>query len=240
MERLQKLLARAGIASRRAAEKLIVDGRVTVDGAVVDVLGARADAATQEIAVDGEPIRMPDQTYLLVLNKPAGVLSTRADDRGRGTVMQFVPEHLRSLVYPVGRLDLDSTGLLLLTNDGPLAFRLIHPSFHVPKRYVVNVARPPDESQIDKLRHGVEIEDGRTAPAEVERNGTDPCCLTIVLYEGRKRQIRRMLRAVGNEVVALKRVSFGPLELGDLPSGKVRELTADEARALREAVGLDK
>ncbi len=240
MERLQKLLARAGIASRRTAEKLIVDGRVTVDGAVVDVLGARADAATQEIAVDGRPIRMPDQVHLLALNKPAGVLSTREDDRGRGTVMQFVPEELRSLVYPVGRLDLDSTGLLLLTNDGPLTFRLIHPSFHVPKRYIVHVARPPDDAQVQMLREGVEIEDGRTAPAEVERCGDDPCCLSIVLYEGRKRQIRRMLRAVGNEVVALERVAFGPLELGDLPPGKLRELTADEARALREAVGLDK
>lgn len=212
---------------------------MTVDGQVVDILGTRADAATQEIALDGVPIRMPDRIHLLALNKPAGVLSTRDDDRGRPTVVQYLPEALRSLVYPVGRLDMDSTGLLLLTNDGPLTFRLIHPSFHVPKRYVVRALHPVENAQVQALRNGVQIEDGRTAPADVELCAGDPCRLVIVLYEGRKRQIRRMLRAVGNEVVTLERVAFGPLELGSLAPGALRELTADETRALREAVGLE-
>lgn len=201
-------------------------------------LGARADPARSEIALDGRPITLAQHTHVLMLSKPAGFLSTHQDERGRPTVMDFVPPNLRPLLYPVGRLDLNSTGLLLLTNDGLLAFRLTHPSFHVPKRYLVVAQRPPTAAELEALRRGVELEDGPTAPAQVRASAGDPRSLEITLHEGRKRQIRRMLQAVSNEVVGLTRVGVGPLELGDLPPGRIRELTAPELAALRAAVGL--
>ena len=174
-----------------------------------------------------------------MLNKPAGVVCTRDDDRGRPTVMDFVPPELARLVYPVGRLDLNSTGLVLLTNDGPLAFRITHPSHHVPKTYLVCTEGPLGEREVAALRAGVEIEDGITAPAEVSVEPQERRRLTIVLYEGRKRQIRRMLRAVGTEVVSLHRVAIGPLQLGDLAEGQVRALSEGELAALCGAVGLE-
>ena len=212
---------------------------MSVDGEVVTRLGTKADPTASEIAVDGRPIALPDETHALILNKPPGVLSTRSDDRGRPTVMQFVPPHLRALVYPVGRLDMDSTGLLLLTNDGTLAFRVTHPSCHVPKTYLVTTARPVATREVLALRNGVELEDGMTAPAEVTADPQDRRRLTIVLYEGRKRQIRRMMQAIGNEVVRLHRVAIGPLELGGLAEGQVRNLTDQELTDLRAAVGID-
>lgn len=174
-----------------------------------------------------------------MLNKPAGVVCTRDDDRGRPTVMHFVPPDLARLIYPVGRLDLNSTGLVLLTNDGPLAFRITHPSYHVPKTYLVCARDALGEREVAALCAGVEIEDGVTAPAEITVAPQDRRRLTIVLYEGRKRQIRRMLRAVGTEVVSLHRVAVGPLQLGDLPEGKVRDLTEAELAEVRRAVRLE-
>lgn len=188
--------------------------------------------------MDGRPITLPDRLHVLALNKPVGVLSTRTDDRGRRTVMEFVPESLRELLYPIGRLDFNSTGLLLLSNDGPLTFRLTHPSYHVPKTYIVQVERPVTDGELAVLAQGVLLEDGMTAPAEVSRHEGHPTRLRIVLREGRKRQVRRMLGAVGNEVTALRRTGFGPLELGDLPEGTIRELSASEVQALRRAVSL--
>ena len=238
MERLQKLLARAGIASRRAGEQIILSGRVTIDGEVVAQLGVKADPAVQEIAVDGRPLVLPEATHALMLNKPAGVLSTREDDRGRPSVMDFVAEDLRRLVYPVGRLDKDSTGLILLLNDGALAFRLTHPSYHVPKTYCVLASRPLSAAETRLLSAGVELEDGMTAPARVEAEVGHPERLLIVLYEGRKRQIRRMLQAIGVQTILLQRIAMGPLQLGALPRGAVRELAFQELSALRRAVGL--
>ena len=202
-------------------------------------MGTKADAATCEIAVDGRPVRICTTHYTFMLNKPPGVLSTREDDRVRPTVMRFVPEQLRTLVSPVGRLDYNSTGLILLMNDGPLAFRLTHPSFHVPKRYAVKTERPLSEAEVAALRAGVELDDGLTAPADVAVDAADGRRLLITLYEGRKRQVRRMVRAVGTEVVALQRQGFGPLELGDLAPGEIRPLTPEETTALRTAVGYE-
>jgi 23S rRNA pseudouridine2605 synthase len=238
LERLQKLLARAGVASRRASEQLILAGRVTVDGQTVCELGARADPATSEIAVDGTPLVFPGQTYAFILHKPDGVLSTRHDDRERRTVMDFVPEEARALVYPVGRLDLHSAGLLLLLSDGALAFRLTHPSYHIPKRYRVALSAAVGDEDIHRLQTGIELPDGLTAPTEAIPDPGDATRLTMTLYEGRKRQIRLMFQALGFRVLGLQRVAMGPLELGDLPTGAIRALTGDELAALRQAVGL--
>lgn len=239
MERLQKLLAHAGVASRRASEDLIVHGRVTVDGQVITELGAKADPHTSRIAVDGQPIHLPRETYLFALNKPPGIVSTRHDERGRTTIMHFIKPKLRSLVYPVGRLDMDSTGLILLTNDGELTHRLAHPSYHVQKTYVLRTQRPLTSNELDSLRRGAPISGGVTAPADVTPDPGDQCRLQIVLHEGRKRQIRRMLRALNNEVLKLHRIAFGPIDLGDLQQGQVRRLSDAEYRRLRQAVNLD-
>ncbi len=211
---------------------------MTVDGQIVTELGTKADPRVNEIAVDGRPLSLPEHTVAWMLNKPAGVLSTREDDRARPTVMGFIPPELRALVYPVGRLDLMSTGLILLTNDGPLAFRLTHPSHHTPKTYLVDVAPVLSATAVQALREGVPIEDGTTAPAEVSVAAGAPQRLTIVLYEGRKRQIRRMVRAVGAEVVGLQRVAIGPLRLGELAEGQARELLPAELADLYRAVGM--
>jgi 23S rRNA pseudouridine2605 synthase len=252
MERLQKLLAQAGIASRRASEELILSGRVTVDGEVVRELGTKADLAQSEVCVDGQPIAAAPRRHHIALNKPAGHICTREDTHGRPTVMDLIPAELRTTVYPVGRLDRDSSGLLLLTNDGPLAHKLIHPRYHVPKTYIATVHGEVRPSDLARLRHGVEIADeaGRpsgivTAPAEVRIIANAPgkgspsrlATLEIILREGRKRQVRRMCHAVGHPVVELRRTVFGSVPLGDLPPGKWRELTEAEVAALRALVG---
>jgi len=201
-------------------------------------LGTKADPAINEIAVDGRPIVVTNVIHAFALSKPAGVVSTRDDDRGRPTVMAFVPAAVRGLVYPVGRLDLKSTGLVLLTNDGALAFRLTHPSYHVPKTYRVRARRPIGRAQAEALAGGVELDDGLTAPAEVTLDADDPSMLTMVLYEGRKRQIRRMLTALGNETTSLRRTAIGPLGVGRLADGETRPVTDAELGQLRKAVGL--
>ena len=228
--RLAKHLAHAGVASRRAAEALVAEGRVTVDGAVV-LDPARDVDGSEAIAVDGEAVRQPGRRVVYALNKPAGVLSTARDTHGRPTVVDLVPGERR--LYPVGRLDAESTGLILLTDDGELAHVLTHPRFEVPKIYRARVVGHPGPRALRALREGVDLEDGRTAPARVRLlHGGD---LEITIHEGRKRQIRRMLDAVGHEVLSLQRTGFGPLTLGGLAPGRHRRLGAAEVAALREA-----
>ncbi|HKP90529.1 MAG TPA: pseudouridine synthase [Thermoleophilaceae bacterium] len=228
--RLAKYLAHAGVASRRAAERLIADGRVTVGGGVVTDPARDVDESS-DVAVDGEPVA-PEGRVVYALNKPAGVVSTARDTHGRPTVTELVPAERR--LYPVGRLDADTTGLILVTNDGALANLLTHPRYEVPKTYVVRVEPAAvGEAELRRLREGVELDDGRTAPAGARQ--LRPGVLELTLREGRKRQVRRMCEAVGHRVVELERVAFGPLRLGDLGAGRHRRLTAAEVERLRAA-----
>jgi 23S rRNA pseudouridine2605 synthase len=227
--RLAKYLAHAGVASRRASESIIADGRVTVDGAVVTDPARDVDDS-RRVTVDGRRVKTARTHHVYLLNKPAGVLSTAKDPQGRTTVVSLVKTGER--LYPVGRLDYDTTGLILLTNDGDLAHRLTHPSFEVPRTYRARVANPPvNEPALRALREGVTLEDGVTAPAKVRKVGADRLELTI--HEGRKRQVKRMLEAVGHPVRTLERVQFGPLRLGGLQEGEFRELKASEVEHLR-------
>ncbi len=230
--RLAKYLAHAGVASRRAAERLIADGRVTVGWEVVRD-PARDVGDDSDVAYDGEPLRGEEPRVAYALHKPAGVVSTAHDTHGRPTVTDLVPGERR--LYPVGRLDADSTGLILLTNDGELANRLTHPRFEVDKAYRARVGGGPiSERALRALRAGITLDDGPTAPARVRR--LDAHTLELTIHEGRKRQVRRMCEAVGHPVRELARVRFGPLELGDLAPGRARRLTAAELRALADAV----
>jgi 23S rRNA pseudouridine2605 synthase len=229
--RLAKFMADAGVASRRAAEKIIRSGRVTVDGLAVED-PAWAVTADNTIAVDGESITGAPERAVYAVNKPPGVVSTARDPQGRPTVVSLGPSPLR--LYPVGRLDIDTTGLILLTNDGSLAHRLTHPSFEIPKTYRAVVDGPPvGEDAVRALRDGIVLEDGPTAPAGVRRLGPDTLELTI--HEGRKRQVRRMCAQVGHPVRRLQRVAIGPLALGDLAPGSYRRLDAKEIAALMTA-----
>jgi len=237
-ERLQKILARSGLGSRRACEELIEAGRVTVDGKIV-VLGSKADPQTARILVDGKPIRTAEPLKYIALYKPRGVLSTVDAPDSRTTVRELVsePEHL----YPVGRLDVDSEGLVLLTNDGELANRLTHPRYGHEKEYRVLVARRPDEEQMAAWRHGVVLEDGyRTAPAQVrfEAASGKGAWLRVVLREGRKRQIRETGSQIGLPVVRIIRIRIGSLMLGALKPGQWRRLTEDELRELKKLAKL--
>jgi 23S rRNA pseudouridine2605 synthase len=228
--RLAKYLAHAGVASRRAAETMIGRGRVTVAGQVV-LDPARDVDERSAVTVDGRPIAGPERPVVYAVNKPIGVLSTAQDTHGRPTVVSLVPDESRRL-YPVGRLDADSSGLILLTNDGALAQRLTHPSFEVPKTYRVGVGGGPvGESALAKLRAGVRLEDGMTAPAQVRRVGQG--VLEVTIHEGRNRQVRRMCEAVGHPVVALERIAFGRVKLGELASGTSRRLGEAELARLR-------
>jgi 23S rRNA pseudouridine2605 synthase len=228
--RLGKYLAHSGVASRRAAEELIRAGRVSVaDEVVTDP--ARDVDETSGVLVDGEPVA-PEALEVHVLNKPPGVVSTAHDTHGRPTVTQLVPSGRR--LYPVGRLDADTTGLILLTNDGELANRLMHPRYGVPRTYLARVEpRPVPEHGLRKLRDGVELDDGRAQPAKVRQ--VESGLLEITIHEGRKRQVRRMCEAIGHPVVELTRIGFGPLHLGDLGPGKHRRLTAAEIERLRQS-----
>jgi 23S rRNA pseudouridine2605 synthase len=224
--RLAKYLAHGGVASRRMAEKIIANGRVTVGGEVVTD-PARDVEAGDDVRVDGSPVG-EEAREIWAVNKPAGVVSTAKEPGDRPAVVTLVDSKAR--LYPVGRLDADSTGLLLLTNDGELANRLTHPRYEVPKAYRVQLRRPPSESDLRKLERGVELEDGMTAPAKVRRLGERE--VEIVLREGRNRQVRRMAEAIGNRVVSLRRVRFGPIALGQLAEGEARCLTPDEVESL--------
>jgi 23S rRNA pseudouridine2605 synthase len=227
--RLAKFLAHSGVASRRAAEQLIRDARVTVGGEVVTDPARDVDE-TSGVAVDWEPVA-PEPLEVHVLNKPAGVVSTARDTHGRPTVTDLVQSSRR--LYPVGRLDAETTGLILLTNDGELANRLTHPRYGVPRTYRARVEGRPDEAALRRLREGVELEDGVTAPAGVRR--VSPSLFEITLREGRKRQVRRMCEAVGHPVKELARIAFGPLQLGGLAEGAHRRLTAAEIERLRQS-----
>lgn len=233
--RLQKVLAQAGLGSRRVCEELIADGLVTVDG-VVALLGDRAHPETSVIEVDGVTIGVRPGLVHYVLNKPAGVVTTADDPQGRPVVVDLVPSEPR--VFPVGRLDMDTEGLLLLTNDGDLTHRLTHPSFGVEKEYLASVEGEPHRGTLRRLREGVPLDDGITAPATVGLVG--PNLLRIVIHEGRNRQVRRMCEAVGHPVTRLVRVRIGPLTDRTLKPGEWRPLEQPEVRALeRAASGLD-
>jgi 23S rRNA pseudouridine2605 synthase len=227
--RLAKYLAHAGVASRRASEAIIADGRVSVDGEPVTDPARDVDDS-HAVTVDGKRVQAEGHAKLVyLLNKPVGVVSTARDTHGRDTVVSLVPS--RERLYPVGRLDADTTGLILLTNDGDLAHRLTHPSFEVPRTYRARVAHPPvKETALSALRAGIELEDGPTAPAKVRRVTADTLELTI--HEGRKRQVKRMCEAVGHPVKELRRIAFGPLRLGGLEPGEHRPLTPAEIERL--------
>ncbi|MFL5870613.1 MAG: pseudouridine synthase [Solirubrobacterales bacterium] len=224
--RLAKFLAHSGVASRRRAEGMIAAGRVRVGGKVVRDPARDVDEESG-VDVDGRPVA-PESREVWMLNKPAGVTSTAREPGRRRAVTELVESDRR--LYPVGRLDADSTGLILVTNDGELANRLTHPRYEVPRTYRARLRRPPSETDLRALRQGVELDDGPTAQARVRR--VSPRVIEITIHEGRNRQVRRMAEAVGNEVVELERIAFGPLRLGDLPEGAARKLTRAELRRL--------
>ncbi|HEX2128889.1 MAG TPA: pseudouridine synthase [Solirubrobacterales bacterium] len=224
--RLAKYLAHSGVASRRKAEELIGAGRVRVAGRVVTDPARDVDHESG-VEVDGRPVN-PEPREVWMVHKPVGVVSTASEPGRRRAVTELVPSQRR--LYPVGRLDADTTGLILLTNDGELANRLTHPRYEVPRTYRARLRRPPDDEDLAALRRGVKLDDGPTAPARVRR--VSPRVVELTIREGRNRQVRRMAEAVGNEVVELRRVAFGPLRLGELPEGQARRLRAAEVRSL--------
>ena len=238
MVRLQKLLSMAGVASRRAAETLILEGRVEVNGEVVTTLGSKADPVRDQIRVDGRRIRLDVEPRYILLNKPKGYVTTRRDPQGRRTVLDLL-KGVKEYVYPVGRLDYDSEGLLLMTSDGDFAARLTHPRHGVERVYDAIVSGVPDERALDTLRRGVVLDEQRTQPADVTRGNTvgrgglETTRLTITLREGRNRQVRRMCAHIGHPVRRLTRVRMGPIRLDDLPSGRWRDLSAREVAALK-------
>jgi 23S rRNA pseudouridine2605 synthase len=232
MERLQKILSQAGVASRRASEKLMTEGRVTVNGATVLELGTKADASRDDIRVDGRRIKMPQRHIYLLVNKPSGYVTTRSDPQKRRTVIDLL-KGVREYVYPVGRLDYDSEGLLILTNDGDLAARLTHPRHGVPRVYEATVLGEPDEHDVQRLAKGVTIDGQRTGPAAVASIG--PGRLRITVREGRNRQVRKMCDAIGHPVTQLRRVAIGPVRDAKLKLGAWRALTDREVERLRAA-----
>jgi pseudouridine synthase len=238
VERLQKYLAGCGIASRRAAERLISAGRVRVNGEIVAELGTRVEPGVDRVEVDGGLVTPPPAKVYLAVNKPPGFVTTTSDPRGRATVLDLVPSLGR--LFPAGRLDADSEGLLLLTNDGELANRVMHPRYGCEKEYRALVRGTPTLQALEQLRNGIDLEEGRTAPARVAADGPAEGgrhWLRVTLREGRKRQVRRMLAAVGLPVERLQRVRIGPLQLGNLPPGRSRPLGRSEVAALRAASG---
>lgn len=237
-ERLHKVLAHAGIASLRAAERLIVDGRVTVNGAVVSALGTKVDPDRDAIKVDGKRVAAPpsSRTYLL-LNKPRGVVTTMSDPEGRPTVKDYL-RGVRARVYPVGRLDYDSEGLIILTDDGALARDLMHPSRGVEKTYLAKIKGQPDPETLTRLSRGIPLDGRRTGPARVRivRRG-DNAWIEITIAEGRNRQVRRLFQAVGHPVQRLRRMAYGGVALGRLPVGQIRPLSPLEIQALQRSIG---
>ncbi len=238
-ERLQKILSKAGVTSRRKAEGLILQGRVSVNGKIVRELGTKAVLGRDEIRVDGKTIKPETEKLVLALFKPKRCVTTLNDPQGRSTVADFVNKFPMRL-YPVGRLDYDAEGLLLLTNDGELAHRLQHPRYKVPKTYLVKVRGHPPTEALARLQQGVNLEDGITAPAELKVMEDDQKAtwLSLTLREGRKHQVKRMCAAVGHPVLRLRRTKIGPIELDDLRPGEIRRLKSREVRNLRAKVGL--
>ncbi|OMF73077.1 pseudouridine synthase [Paenibacillus glucanolyticus] len=236
MERLQKIMAQAGVASRRKCEELILEGKVQVNGETVTELGTKADPAQDLITVSGKPIKNEKKVYVM-LNKPKGVITSASDPEGRKIVSDYL-KGIKERVYPIGRLDYDTEGLLLLTNDGEFANLLSHPKYHVPKTYLATVKGVPHGTELDKLRQGIMLEDGMTSPAEVEYKDVDPdnkqSVISITIHEGRNRQVRRMFEAISHPVLRLKRISYGDLLLQNLKRGLYRHLTADEINQLMQ------
>jgi len=235
MMRLQKYLALSGVASRRASEKLIAEGHVTVNGHVVTEMGVQVDETADQITVDGKLIHLEEEKHYLAYYKPVGEVTTVSDPEGRATVMDKFRDYPVRL-YPVGRLDFDSEGLLLLTNDGDMMNSLLHPSHEVDKTYLAKVSNRVEEESIRRLRAGVQLDGRLTSPAHVRvvRYEAFDTVLLVTIHEGRYRQVRRMFEAVGHQVVQLKRVGFGPIQLGDLLRGTWRQLTPNEVRKLKE------
>ena len=232
--RLQKYLASCGVASRRTAEKLIAEGRITVNGVTVIEPGTQVDELTDNVTVDGETVCPEAEKYYIAYNKPVGEISSVRDPEGRATVLDRFRDFPVRL-FPVGRLDYDSEGLLLLTNDGDLMNHLLHPKYEIPKSYLTRVSNSVTNDEIRLLRKGVLIDGRMTSPAEVRliRHDTFSTELLITIHEGRNRQVRKMIAAIGRQVVRLKRVRFGPVLLGDLPSGMWRKLSKEEINKLK-------
>jgi 23S rRNA pseudouridine2605 synthase len=238
LERIQKILAKAGIASRREAEKMMIEGRVMVNGKMIDTLGFKADPSKDHIKVDGKRLKGFETKVTLLLNKPRGFLSTVKDPEGRPTVMDLLKK-VKWRIYPVGRLDFDAEGLLLLTNDGHIAHLLSHPRFSVPKTYWVKVGGVPDEKRLTQLRRGVELEDGKVSvvSSSILRQGEKNSWVQVVVTEGRNRLVKRIFSAIGHPVLKLKRIGFGPIQLGNLPIGQFRYLTSEEMEKIKKADG---
>ena len=234
--RLQKYLALCGIASRRNAEKIILDGRVSVNHVVVTQMGVQIDELNDIVEVDGTAVSIQEEKHYIAYYKPLGEVTTVTDPEGRATVMDKFRDYPVRL-YPVGRLDYDSEGLLLLTNDGDMMNRVLHPSHEVKKVYLTKVSNQVSEEEINTLRRGVVIDGKMTSPAEIRliRRETFDTVLLISIHEGRNRQVRKMISAIGHQVVNLKRVGFGPVSLGDLPCGKWRKLTDSEIEKLKKS-----
>ena len=232
--RLQKFIAECGIASRRSAEKMIESGRVYVNGELVDYMGCVIDPDCDVVEIDGRVIKQESKKYYIMLNKPKNYVTTVSDDLGRPTVMQLVSD-INARIYPVGRLDFDTTGLLIMTNDGEFANILTHPRHVVNKAYIARIDKPLDEAQLQRLRSGIELDGVMTAPAKAEniKHPQKGYEVKITIHEGKNRQVRRMLDAVGANVMSLKRIAVGSLTLGNLPEGKWRRLSDAEINKLR-------
>lgn len=240
-ERLQKVMAAAGVGSRRKCEELISEGRVTVNGKVVDRLGMKVDPQKSEIRVDGKLVTLPDRNYYILLNKPAGYTSTKFDPFAKKTVLELVADVSANL-HTVGRLDVDTEGLIILTNDGDLTYRLTHPSHEIGKTYVATVRGKVDEDDLDRLRTGIQLEDGVTAPAKAKLLNVSPdgrrSTVELTIHEGKKRQVRRMFNAIGHRVEHLIRTKIGSISIGNLKAGEWRYLTDDEVKRLKESAQL--
>lgn len=228
--RLQKYIAMCGKASRRGAEQMITDGRVRVNGERVVQLGTKVEIGADTVAVDGVELTAVKKKYYIMLNKPAGYLSTVSDDFDRPTVIDLLSEEIKTRIFPVGRLDYETEGLLLMTNDGDFAYRVTHPKFELGKTYVATVGAGLTVAGLNKLRRGVRLEEFKTSPAEVELLNSDAnkAVVKITIHEGKNRQVRRMFEAIGCRVLDLKRISIGRVELGNLPEGRWRYLTSHE------------
>ncbi len=228
--RLQKYIAMCGKASRRGAEQMITDGRVRVNGERIVQLGTKVEIGADTVAVDGVELTAVKKKYYIMLNKPAGDLSTVSDDFDRPTVIDLLSEEIKTRIFPVGRLDYETEGLLLMTNDGDFAYRVTHPKFELGKTYVATVGAGLTIAGLNKLRRGVRLEEFKTSPAEVELLNSDAnkAVVKITIHEGKNRQVRRMFEAIGCRVLDLKRISIGRVELGNLPEGRWRYLTSHE------------
>jgi len=237
--RLNKFLAQAGVASRREVDKMIAEGKIKVNGQVVKELGSKIDDEKDRVEVEGKRVEREEGLIYLMINKPPGYLVTLKDHFQRPTIQQLLPS-LKKRVFPVGRLDYDSSGLLLMTNDGELAYRLTHPRFKVPKAYLVKVNGEPDPSGLTRLEKGIYLDGKKTAPAKVAQLKGDPkkSLFKLEIYEGRKREVKRMFQAIGHKVLQLQRTSFGDLRLGSLKAGKWRFLTRKEIDTLKKKVAL--